>query len=86
MRLHAENGGAVQRHLTAVGFQEAGDHGKQRRLASPVRTDQRDNLAGLDMQIDLGYRDKATEPLRRFADIKHRCLPARHLPCSGHAP
>ncbi len=44
---------AVEQHATLVGIEQARDERAERRLPSAARADERDELAGLDRQIDV---------------------------------
>ena len=49
--LGVEQHGAVERHETAHGVKQAGDHAKHSRLAGAGGPDQRERLARLDGQV-----------------------------------
>ena len=54
---------ALERHAAFVRSFEAGDHSQQRRLARSRRSQQREQLAGLDVQVDVIDGDKRPEAL-----------------------
>ena len=65
---------AVEHHAAAVA-DEAGDRVDERRLAGAVRSDQAEELSGLDLQVDVDQRPHAAEADRhpvRFQHGSHR--------------
>src|SRR4029077_14217173 len=54
---------AMEEHLAGVGCFEARDNSEQRRLARARQSQQRDQLAGLDMEADMIDRNEVAELL-----------------------
>ena len=54
---------AVEQHLAGVRRLQPGDDAQQRGLARARQTQQRDQLAGLDVQVDIVERNEVAEPL-----------------------
>ena len=78
---------AVDRDRAGGRLDEVADHAEERRLAAPGRADQRDELAGLDLEVDLLERGDvaARERLRDVLDLDDRllgCVHAAHLRCA----
>ena len=72
---------AVHRHRAARRRDQVADDAQQRRLAAAGGADQRDELAGLDREVDVLQRDDvaALEALRQALDLDD----VRHATCSG---
>ena len=59
---------AVEPNRPAVRLVDAGQHLHQRRLAGPVLADERDDLAAMDVEVDVGQRHDAG---KAFGDSRH---------------
>src|ERR1700731_3403067 len=57
---------AMEQHLAGVRSLQPRDYPQQRRLARSRKPQQRDQLAGFDMQVDIVNRDEVAE---LFADV-----------------
>ena len=53
MRLEAEDAAPVEHDVAAVGLVDAGDQVEERRLAGAVRADHADDLALVDVQLEI---------------------------------
>jgi hypothetical protein len=51
---------------------DAGEHLDERRLSCSVGTEEGEDAAGLDVQIDPGQREGTAEPLDEAADADQR--------------
>ncbi len=65
---------AVKRHDAAIRPFQACDDPQQRCLAGPGRTEQREQLAGLDVQVDVVDGDEVVEPLGDALEFDAHCL------------
>ena len=61
-------GAPNRRTVPALGGQHAADMIEQRRLARPVRTDERDDFAGVDSEADIANCSEAAEVARHGID------------------
>ena len=59
---------ATDAHLAAIGGGEPGDDAQQRRLAAPARSDEREQLAVGDVEIDVDQGPRRSE---RLGDAGH---------------
>jgi hypothetical protein len=73
---------ALQDDRALGGWQDAGDHVERRRLARAIGTDERHDLAGLDVQVEVVQRRDPAVALGEAADGQDR-LPGRHVLGSG---
>ena len=83
---HVHGGGVLagEQHAARVGRFQARDDAQQRGLAAAGRSQQRDQLAGLDMQRYVVERAELAEALGQIADFyAHVCL--RRAPCQAAA-
>src|ERR1017187_10220278 len=60
---------AVKQHLAGVRRFQPRDYPEQRGLARPRQPQQRDQLAGFDMQVDIVNRDEIAEPLADVSEL-----------------
>jgi hypothetical protein len=67
VRRDADGGAAVDLDLALGRLVEAGDHAQRRRLAAAGRAEQRQELAGLHLEVDGVDSDEIAEPLRDTA-------------------
>jgi hypothetical protein len=65
---------AVEQHGAAVGHLEPGDDAQQRRLARPRRSEQRDQLAGADVEVEVVADDRLAEALVQVAHLDAHSL------------
>ena len=56
--------------LARNAWKKPGDREEHRRLTGPVRAQQRDDLARVDVQIDVAYDRYATVPRRQLANVE----------------
>src|SRR5207253_3070266 len=70
VRLEAEDVMSVERDVSGVGVVEPGDHVEERGLPRSVRTDDADDLALLDVQVQLGQGGQAAEALGQAGDLE----------------
>src|SRR5205085_4386770 len=68
VRLEADQLVAVEPHVALVGLVDARDEVEERRLARAVRTDHADDLARVDVQVEVAQRVEPPEVLREPAD------------------
>src|SRR6185369_2928016 len=67
---------AMEEHGARVGHLEAGDHAQQRRLARPRWAEQRDELAGRNVEAEVVADDGLAEALVQVAHLDaHRVAP-----------
>ena len=75
--LAPRGGGDVQTtdfHRAGVGSQESGDHGQQRGLTGPVGTNQSDDSAGRQVEVDVGEHLTLTVGLGKATNCDHERL------------
>ena len=72
VRPHLEHGVAVEERRAAAGPVDAGDDVEERRLAGAVGTDQRDDLALVDVERDAVECHHTTEPDAEVAHLEQR--------------
>src|SRR5258707_5374681 len=60
---------SMEQHLAGVGRLESRDYSQQRGLARSRQSQQRDQLAGFDMQADIVNRDEVTELLADVSEL-----------------
>ena len=68
------DGLAVEEDLAGVVAVDAGDALDERRLAGAVVTDERHDLAGAHLEVDVGQRLHRPERLRKVADLEEWCV------------
>src|SRR5262249_6489800 len=72
LRVHDLDLAALERVLAGVRRQGARDRLDQRRLAGAVVADEREHLAGVDVEVDPGERVDRTEALAHAAQAQQR--------------
>ena len=65
---------AVEEDLAGVVAVDAGDALDERRLAGAVVADERHDLAGPHLEVDIGQRLHGAERLREVADLEEWCV------------
>src|SRR5436309_770053 len=80
----ADQAPALEANVATVGGQRAGDAVEQRGLARAVRSDEPDDLAGLDRDAHARERRHAAEALRHVVDLEEAHVAV--TPASGVAP
>ena len=78
-RFHRRDVAAAEYDAAAAGRQDPGDHIEQCSLTRPVRTQNADNLALLDLEVQLVDDNETAESARQRSEFKHRCLLSRAL-------
>src|SRR5262249_15488973 len=66
-------GPALEAELAAIGEVDARDYFDQRRFAGAIVSDQRHDLAGVDLEIDLGERLHGAEALADTPQLQQQC-------------
>src|SRR5208282_148649 len=85
---HADVGGvlAVKQHLAGVRRFQPGDYPEQRGLARARQPQQRDQLAGFDMQVDIVNRNELAELLGYVSELDtHAATLIARSSCSAFA-
>jgi hypothetical protein len=82
---------APEHDAPVVRREHARDHVEQRRLAGAVRSDHREDFAGVDLEADAIDRDEAAEPLADAVDLEEnahgrRPWSPRRRDSHGHMP
>ena len=70
---------AVEQVLALVAGLDPGDRLDQRRLAGAVVADERDDLTGVDLEVDVGERLHGAEALRHSLGLEERAHRGRVL-------
>ena len=74
LRTVDRDGLAVEEDLAGVVAVDPGDALDERRLAGAVVTDERHDLAGAHLEVDVGQRLHRAERLREVADLEEWCV------------
>ena len=85
VRLEADDAALVEQDVAVVGLVDAGDQVEERRLAGAVRADHADDLALVDVQVELGDDLEAAERQRDAAQLEqgavgHQMISTRRSP------
>ena len=83
VRREADEVAALEQHLALVGPVDTGDQVEQRRLARAVRPDHADDLALVDVQVEVGDHVQAAERLRDSLELeqrRHQTISTRVVP------
>ena len=85
VRLEAEQRLALEPDVAGVGLVDAGDEVEERRLAGAVRPDHADDLALVDVQVELVDAREPAEALRDALELeqrRHQTISTRDVPSS----
>jgi hypothetical protein len=81
MRRDVRDVRAVQEHLAVRRPFESGDHAQRRRLAAAARTQEREELAARNLQVDAVDRDLLVEDPPEVEQLDPATLSAQGLRC-----
>ena len=76
-RRHPGDVALIEAHAAGARPVDAGDEIEGRRLARPIRADERDDLAATDVEIDVVHRHEAAEALAQPHRFEKLAAPRR---------